>query len=231
MDMRISKCTSDPDAAQSRWDKVLARAPKSHASFSLQESARRAGDDESLAYYRTAELARSYVYLGYAVKVVPEFHGWLGATALLPVTGRVQVAGVGEVPIKDFSKDLPVEPAGWPTRLPFPDREAGMNALDSSYDVTTLPTVHRLREGIERYFIMDINGPNAPANLPSALPVMWDTYGSRSPGGPVDRFNHKIAGANVLFMDGRVEFIRYPEKFPILADRHMTDYFGRQGQG
>lgn len=230
-DVEAVKCPTDPDTAQGWWDKKLGRAPDPDAFHALQESARAAGDAASLAYYQTAELARSYVYLGYAVKVVPEFHGWLGATGLLPVTGHVQVAGVGEVSIKDFSKDLPVEPAGWPTWLPFPDRDAGMKALDSSYEVTTLPTVYRLREGIERYFIIDINGPNAPSYLPSALPVLWDAYGSRTPGGPVDKFNHEPAGSNVLFMDGHVEFIDYLGKYPILSDRVMTDYFGQQGQG
>ncbi len=230
-DMGISKCTNDMDTRQSWWDKKLRRAPEPDAFHALQDSARAAGDAVSLAYYQTAEQARSYVYLGYAVSVLPEYYGWLGATALLPVTGTVQIAGVGTVSTKHFSGDLSVEPAGWPARVPFPDREAGMKALESPGDLTSLPKVYRLREGIELMFMKENLTPDAPFRMQSMLPVMWEAYGSRTPGGAVDRFNHEPAGANVLFLDGHVSYVRYPDKFPVVADRHMTDYFGRQGQG
>jgi len=36
------------------------------------------------------------------------------------------------------------------------------------------------------------------------------------------RFNHIPGGANVLYMDGHVEFIKYPGKFPLTQLMVMT---------
>jgi len=66
-------------------------------------------------------------------------------------------------------------------------------------------TIYRLREGIERFFITDINNPAASAVAQSQIPVMWDR--------PT---NHQDPpGGNVLYMDGHVEFLKYPSKFPM----------------
>lgn len=65
-------------------------------------------------------------------------------------------------------------------------------------------TVYRLREGIERFMITDINNPAASAQAQSTIFTMFDLV-SIVPAG----FNHVPGGANVLFMDGHVEFIRY----------------------
>jgi prepilin-type N-terminal cleavage/methylation domain-containing protein/prepilin-type processing-associated H-X9-DG protein len=76
-----------------------------------------------------------------------------------------------------------------------------------------LHTVYRLREGIERFFIMDINNPAASSRAASELPIMWDTASAGIPSAGVDmadEFNHVPGGSNVLFLDGHVEFVRYP---------------------
>jgi prepilin-type N-terminal cleavage/methylation domain-containing protein/prepilin-type processing-associated H-X9-DG protein len=62
----------------------------------------------------------------------------------------------------------------------------------------------RIREGIERFFISDINNPAASAQAQSTLIVMWDMIGA-----PVEHFNHVPGGSNVLYMDGHVSFVRY----------------------
>jgi len=85
-------------------------------------------------------------------------------------------------------------------------------------------TVYRIREGIERFLITDITNPAGSAKAQSTVPVMCDVVESADLGGSIDvskiaKFNHVPAGANVLFMDGHVEFIKFPGKFPI------TDYF------
>ncbi len=78
-----------------------------------------------------------------------------------------------------------------------------------------------LREGIERFFITDINNPAAGARSQSNLPVMWDSWGARTDMhfGVVDdgvaSFNHVPGGSNVLYMDGHVEFVRLNERFPV----------------
>jgi prepilin-type processing-associated H-X9-DG protein len=77
--------------------------------------------------------------------------------------------------------------------------------------------VYRLREGIERFFISDINNPAATAMGQSEIVVMWDKafWAQGPPPDYMPGFNHIPGGANVLYMDGHVKFIRYPDEFPI----------------
>lgn len=80
-------------------------------------------------------------------------------------------------------------------------------------------TIYRLREGIERFLITDINNPAASAKSQSQIWVMFDTISTN-----VKYFNHVPGGANVLYMDGHVEFIRYPGKVPV--NRGMALFLG-----
>lgn len=77
-------------------------------------------------------------------------------------------------------------------------------------------TLYRLREGIERFFISDINNPAASALSQSELAVMWDQVGASlfTADGRVN-FNHPPDGGNVLFMDGHVEFVKLSARFPV----------------
>jgi len=70
--------------------------------------------------------------------------------------------------------------------------------------------VYRFREGIERYLITDVFNPAASAEAQSEIFVMWDQISTN-----LDFFNHPPGGCNVLFMDGHVEFIRYPGRPPV----------------
>jgi len=76
-------------------------------------------------------------------------------------------------------------------------------------------TLYRLKEGIERFMITDINNPAGSAEAQSDIPVAWDQVGAPQWFGPA--FNHVPGGANVLYMDGHVTFIRYPGEFPVVA--------------
>jgi prepilin-type N-terminal cleavage/methylation domain-containing protein/prepilin-type processing-associated H-X9-DG protein len=78
----------------------------------------------------------------------------------------------------------------------------------------------RLREGIERFLITDINNPAGSAMAQTTVHLMWDYTGSNvgintiNPDGTA-LFNHIPGGSNVLYMDGHVEFQKYPHgKFP-----------------
>jgi prepilin-type processing-associated H-X9-DG protein len=84
---------------------------------------------------------------------------------------------------------------------------------DLSVDVPGIGTVRilRLKDGIERFFITDINNPAGSAKAQSTLYVMAD-WVSADLG---QEFNHQPGGSNVLFMDGHVEFIKYPTKWPV----------------
>jgi prepilin-type processing-associated H-X9-DG protein len=73
-------------------------------------------------------------------------------------------------------------------------------------------TIYRLREGIERFMITDINNPAASAMAQSTLPVMWDVVSSSTT--EKAQFNHIPGGANTLYMDGHVQFNKYPDEFP-----------------
>ena len=97
--------------------------------------------------------------------------------------------------------------------------------------VTPLPgTYNRIRDGIERFFITDINNPAASAAAQSEIPVMMDAWGNTTDayrtGSLMDAwvgsddnviltFNHVPGGSNVLYMDGHVEYVRYDSKFPL----------------
>jgi prepilin-type N-terminal cleavage/methylation domain-containing protein/prepilin-type processing-associated H-X9-DG protein len=76
-------------------------------------------------------------------------------------------------------------------------------------------TVHRLREGIERFLITDINNPAASAEGQSTVEVMWDLI-NVNPNGS-GQYNHVPGGGNVLYMDGHVAWSKYEAqgKFPI----------------
>ncbi|MFO7973721.1 MAG: DUF1559 domain-containing protein [Candidatus Hydrogenedentota bacterium] len=71
-------------------------------------------------------------------------------------------------------------------------------------------SIYRLREGIERFMITDINNPASSAKAQSEIAVMWDYFGTDA-----SDSNHVPGGSNVLFMDGHVQFIRYPGEFPV----------------
>lgn len=73
-------------------------------------------------------------------------------------------------------------------------------------------TIYRLREGIERFTITDINNPAAAAKAQSEIFVMLDKISTE-----VKDYSHVPGGSNVLYMDGHVAFSRYPgQKAPII---------------
>jgi prepilin-type N-terminal cleavage/methylation domain-containing protein/prepilin-type processing-associated H-X9-DG protein len=86
---------------------------------------------------------------------------------------------------------------------------------------------YRVREGIERFLITDINNPASASVAQSMIPVMFDFFQGNQPTnqgttdtywgvpGGVARFNHVPGGSNVLYMDGHVEWVKYRERFPI----------------
>lgn len=91
------------------------------------------------------------------------------------------------------------------------------SVLDSPINVLTpgmgtggMDKILRLQEGVERFLITDINNPAASAQAQSEVWVMYDSLASV----PTD-YNHIPGGSNVLYMDGHVEFLRYPGKAPV----------------
>ena len=106
----------------------------------------------------------------------------------------------------------------------------------------TSASIRRLKEGIERFMITDINNPAGGAQAQSNIAVMWDQAWGEGGGGSqgyvapgaitnASDFNHLPGGSNVLYMDGHVEFMRHPQPntskgWPVgefaFSDRHGT---------
>jgi prepilin-type N-terminal cleavage/methylation domain-containing protein/prepilin-type processing-associated H-X9-DG protein len=99
------------------------------------------------------------------------------------------------------------------TRMSDPPLNA-LDPLDEDITTTTGYTVYRFREGIERFFITDINNPAASTQAQSTLAVMSD-FVSAEASADAMQFNHLPGGGNVLYMDGHVSFLRYPDVWPV----------------
>jgi prepilin-type N-terminal cleavage/methylation domain-containing protein/prepilin-type processing-associated H-X9-DG protein len=85
-------------------------------------------------------------------------------------------------------------------------------------------TIYRLREGIERFLITDINNPAASAQAQSEVQVFWDSINSNPGAGGA--YNHVPGGANTLYMDGHVTFNRYEELGPFPANSGWASMYG-----
>ena len=84
----------------------------------------------------------------------------------------------------------------------------------SDIDTGASLTLYRFREGIERFLITDINNPAASNQAQSELSVISDNI-STDLSDQGSSFNHVPGGSNVLYMDGHVEFLKYPNEWPV----------------
>ncbi|MBI1317801.1 MAG: DUF1559 domain-containing protein [Candidatus Hydrogenedens sp.] len=84
------------------------------------------------------------------------------------------------------------------------DKDLTYQALDPN---ATERPLYRLREGIERFLITDINSPGASSKAQSELAVAWDRISKNF---NREKFNHLPGGTNVLYLDGHVRFDTYP---------------------
>jgi len=208
----VSRCPSDTGAGGS-GQFVAGRLPDSGDFDSWVAAAREDADPLAERYFLCAQLGRSYVYKGYVMSNPAEFYGvWGGMSARAPYASA-SIPECAPARLKDFTRDLDLDEGVWPP-TPACNRSLATGSAGSD-------TIYRLREGIERFFITDINNPGSASVAQSTLPVMWDTFGApasaaSTAGGAV--FNHIPGGCNILYMDGHVEFTQYPGAFPILDD-------------
>ena len=159
---------------------------------------------------------KSYMYFGWVMDRCDHEHATiLAAPVVALIASVVPSADPGAVPadamvspqivgvfMDVFSQSEIMNPVTY---------EGGFAALDR--DITGLTagagngggtTVYRFREGVERFLITDINNPAASAMAQSELSVMWDMLCTKA-----EYYNHVPGGANVLYMDGHVAFLRY----------------------
>jgi prepilin-type N-terminal cleavage/methylation domain-containing protein/prepilin-type processing-associated H-X9-DG protein len=96
---------------------------------------------------------------------------------------------------------------GFPDRVAASDNDVSGLTPNGNADGDVL---YRFREGIERFLITDINNPAASAKAQSEIFIMFDLTATA-----VQGFNHVPGGSNVLYMDGHVEFLKYPNEAPV----------------
>ncbi len=106
--------------------------------------------------------------------------------------------------------------------------EYDFSGFDANLSYTPCPgqtgELLRLKEGLERFMIQDINNPADGNKSQSEIPAMWDSNtGSTSSGSSFYDINHTPSGGNVLHMDGHVEFYNYPSKFPFMRVTNIND--------
>jgi prepilin-type N-terminal cleavage/methylation domain-containing protein/prepilin-type processing-associated H-X9-DG protein len=86
-------------------------------------------------------------------------------------------------------------------------------------------TILRLREGVERFLVTDINNPASSSKAQSNLAIQWDRFGSNY-NSNLKYFNHVPGGVNTLYLDGHVEFKKYPSEHPMTKSNGLL---GRKG--
>ena len=137
-----------------------------------------------------------------------------------PIMGTV--ASMLGVPADILNADVPTQ-VGWvfdqifTAALPYlsgPIPDGLLRIADEDIDLADAgasgygngggDTVYRLREGIERFMITDINNPAASAKAQSEIWIMFDQLATNP-----SAYNHIPGGANVLYLDGHVDFLRY----------------------
>ena len=93
------------------------------------------------------------------------------------------------------------------------------DAVDRDWELTEgalngRRSIPRLRDGVERFLITDINQPAASAKAQSEIPVMWTAIADMT-----IHFVYLPEGSNVLYMDGHVNFEHYDgphgNEFPV----------------
>ena len=154
----------------------------------------------------------SYIYMGWVFDKLGDndLTGDVAASApmlgILGLLDDVPTGSVGPVQWLQAIQDLLTKAlAGSPNK-----------AGDSDLDVTAGlgngggSTVYRLREGIERFLITNINNAAQGAQAQSTVFMMWDLVST-----DVNYYNHVPGGSNVLYLDGHVDFIRYPGDAPV----------------
>jgi prepilin-type processing-associated H-X9-DG protein len=212
-DPNIAICPSDPDIDESGINETTAAC-----------------------YLNNAETSWSYGYNAWAIKAedVPASGvdandttvDWQGAWSLVPAVNQSGPTGnTGAVPAGTYNPDFALAYNAMATAIMDYGLSGGSDAVWEDDMSSGNFTGYRLREGIERFFISDINNPAASAQAQSEVAVMFDHMTSFAGGGGAQggvNFNHIPGGSNILFMDGHVEFIKYPGDHPVTAAMAAT---------
>ena len=140
-------------------------------------------------------------------------------------------AALAGTPGSTFWGDFPVSSETWDNDMNFDLGNGTTNLLTAGTPYATYvsnggylgsgasDTLLRLKEGVVRFLITDINNAGATAQAQSTIWIAADQLGDEPSG-----FNHIPGGSNVLYLDGHVSFVRYEEGAP--AYRSMASSVG-----
>lgn len=217
-DPNLASCPSDPHAGQFGVDFM------DNYSETVQNAVQNGAPP--LCLDALLSIPVSYAYIPYATRTSSQLTDVINSInlyaffSICPISeqytgGQMEAMGCERFAVAAYgsltNEDLTDDSAIW-SKVSGPDVDDDGSPLPDSY--------RRLKEGIERFMITDINNPAASAVAQSTLPVMMDAWADSGPftsfgDNAVSRFNHVPGGSNVLFMDGHAEFLKYPSKFPL----------------
>jgi prepilin-type N-terminal cleavage/methylation domain-containing protein/prepilin-type processing-associated H-X9-DG protein len=108
----------------------------------------------------------------------------------------------------------------------YPDADKDVDCVGLGTQYTGLGngggnTIYRMREGIERFLITDINNAGSANVAQSSVFIMYDQLATK-----VENYNHIPGGSNVLYMDGHVEFKKYDRTGELPANEPMARMIG-----
>ncbi len=201
-DPNIIICPSDPDASNIRRR--------------LEEA-----QNQGSLVWISDEIDASYAYFGWVFDrlkpsaplssfgMISTALNMLGAGAVDPnMMVPIQLAGALDTLLSNHMQELGQYVGGNGYAIAqIIDSDVNLASAWAGYGNGGSNTVYRIREGIERFLITDINNPSASNMAQSTVWIMMDTFSAGGAAG--DLFNHIPGGCNVLYMDGHVEFIRY----------------------
>lgn len=204
----------------------------------IQASTGGTPDERAACLHSKLSVGISYWYLPYLITSQSQMcdvstyytFGIAGGTPTI-----IEDYGGGVLSVVDQSCDESIRAFKVNGTIPYSEDLSGTpfggSAAFTDDDGTPIPTQYkRLREGIERFEITDINNPAGSAQAQSNILVMCDGYanGITNYAGDngVARFNHVPGGSNALYMDGHVEFLKVNSKFPMILKPPATSLAG-----
>jgi prepilin-type processing-associated H-X9-DG protein len=159
-------------------------------------------------------LDESYLYFGHVMDKLDDAPEHIISHADFEVlTGFTCDAGGENAPVSGQFTGVIMRAFGTPLaaipRVVDDDYDLGDYAgiMDAPVGTGAGTTLMRLREGIERFLITDINSPGASSEAQSGIAMMWDRVSLVA-----REMNHVPGGANILYLDGHVAFEKYPGK-------------------